>query len=272
MRIINRKKEVMAISEAELVRLTAEMEEAHQESLPKMHQAVSEWAETHGAAEKSAHMSRRGFIATGGLVVVGGAVLAACGSSTKSSAGATTTTTTAGAAASSGPSVDVQAGAMAASLENLAVFAYNAGIQAAQAGKLGSVPPAVVTFATTAKAQHQDHANAWNAIVTGAGYQKVTTTDPAVTPTVQTDFGQVKDVPGLANLALTLEDIAAATYLGAIGVVQSKQAISTAATIQPVEMQHAAILNFVLGKYPVPNAFAMTTNARPPSDYTPKKA
>ena len=266
MKIFNRRSEAMAISEAELLSLTADMEDAHRQSLPKMQEAVAEWTETHGVAERAANMSRRGFLATGGLVVVGGAVLAACGSSAKKSASSTTT------AGSSGASLDVQAGAMAASLENLAIFAYSAGIQAAQAGKLGTVPPAVVTFATTARAQHTDHANAWNAIVTGAGYQKVTTTDPAVTPTVQSDFAQVKDVAGLAGLALTLEDIAAATYLNALGVVTSKQAISTAATIQPVEMQHAAILNFVLGKYPAPNAFAMTTGARPPSDYRPTKA
>jgi hypothetical protein len=27
-------------------------------------------------------------------------------------------------------------------------------------------------------------------------------------------------------------------------------------------MQHAALLNFVLGQYPVPNEFAVTTSAR----------
>jgi hypothetical protein len=265
-RIFHRNSDAMAISEAQLAALTAEMDEAHRGTLPDMHAAVTEWVETHGRAERAANLSRRGFLATGGLVVVGGAVLAACGSSSKSPAGSPTTTS------SGGASLDVQAAAMAASLENLAVFAYHAGIQAATAGQLGTVPPAVVTFATTAKAQHTDHANAWNAIVTGAGYAKVTTTDPAVTPTVQSDFAQVKDVPGLAHLALTLEDIAAATYLNALGVVTSKQAISTAATIQPVEMQHAAILNFVLGKYPVPGAFASTSGARPPGDYQPVKA
>jgi len=40
----------------------------------------------------------------------------------------------------------------------------------------------------------------------------------------------------------------------------------TAATIQPVEMQHAAILNFVLGRYPVPFGFARTTGAATLSD------
>jgi len=263
MRILRKNTDQMAISETELLALTADMEERHRQTLPKMHAAVAEWVEGEGAAERS-RVSRRGFLAGGGIVVVGGALLAACGSSSTKSA------TMPSGGGSSAP-VDVQAGAMAASLENLAVFAYGAGISAATAGKLGTIPPAVVTFATTAKSQHQDHANAWNAIVTGAGYQKVTTTDPALISTVQTDFAQVKDAGGLAKLALTLEDIAAATYLNAIGVLSSKQAISTAATIQPVEMQHAAILNFVLGTYPVPNAFAMTTGARPVTDYSVKK-
>ena len=42
--------------------------------------------------------------------------------------------------------------------------------------------------------------------------------------------------------------------------------IKTAATIQPVEMQHAAILHFLLGEYPVPDAFAKSAGARPVSD------
>jgi hypothetical protein len=33
-----------------------------------------------------------------------------------------------------------------------------------------------------------------------------------------------------------------------------------------VEEQHGAILNFVLGQYPVPNSFTPTTGARPTSD------
>ena len=270
MRIFKPKNDVMAISEAELSTLTAQMDEAHRQTLPKMREAATEWVEIHGEAERAKLVSRRGFLAGSGLLVAGGAALAACGSGGSTGAGATSTT--AGATGATGASVDVQVGAMAASLENLAVFAYNAGIQAAQGGKLGSVPPAVVTFATTAKMQHQAHADAWNAIVTGAGYKKVTVTDPVVTPSIQSAFGQVKDVPGLAKLALMLEDVAAATYLNGLSVVTSKQAISTAATIQPVEMQHAAILNFVLGQYPVSDTFAKTDGARPASDLKVEKA
>ena len=58
---------------------------------------------------------------------------------------------------------------MAASLENLAVYAYSAGLSAAAAGKLGAVPPAVAAFATTVKGQHQQHAAAWNAVLRSQG-------------------------------------------------------------------------------------------------------
>jgi hypothetical protein len=60
--------------------------------------------------------------------------------------------------------------------------------------------------------------------------------------------------------------MSAATYLEAIGVVSAHQAIETAATIQPVEMQHIAILNFVLGRYPAPEAFASMKGAATLSD------
>ena len=71
---------------------------------------------------------------------------------------------------------------------------------------------------------------------------------------------------GHAKLALDLENVAASTYLNALGLIESKAGIQTAASIQPVEMQHAAILNFLLGQYPVPNSFTPQTDARPVSD------
>lgn len=234
----------MQISEAELVAMTSDMEDAHRDFL-------------------AAHTSRRRFLLGTGGVLAGAVVLAACGSSDdkKSSSGSATT------AASGTLTGDLRIAAMAASLENLAVGTYDAGIKAAQAGKLGTVPPAVVTFATTAMAQHRDHAAAWNAILTGAGQKEVTVPDPAVKPMIDGEFAKVKDVGGLAKLALSLEDVAAATYLNGISVITNEKALATAASIQPVEMQHAAILNFVLGQYPVPDGFAKTEGARPPEDY-----
>jgi hypothetical protein len=106
---------------------------------------------------------------------------------------------------------------MAASLENSGIATYMAGIKAATAGRLGTVPPAVVTE--------------------------------------------------LAELALLVENTAGQSYQNGLSVIKSAAGIKTAASIQPVEFQHAAILSFVLGKYPVPSAFTGVTLARRPSDY-----
>jgi hypothetical protein len=249
----------LAISEHELSTMTVEMDELHHDvAMPAMVAKAGEWAEENRALATEAEVgllrratSRRTFL-LGGSAVLGGLALAACSSSTTSSATAKSTTTTAPL------STPLKAAALAASLENLAVATYSSAIHAATAGKLGTVPPAVVTFAETARKQHKDHAAAWNSILTGAGKSAVSGPDPVLAPVVKKDFAKVTDVTGVAKLALDLELIAAATYLEVLDDLSYQKAIEVAATIQPVEMQHAAILNFVLGQYPVPDAFART--------------
>jgi rubrerythrin len=54
----------------------------------------------------------------------------------------------------------------------------------------------------------------------------------------------------VAQLALMLENTAAQTYQAEASKLKSAKAVAVAATIQPVEMQHAAILYYVLGEYP----------------------
>ena len=132
-------------------------------------------------------------------------------------------------------------------------------------GALTGVPDAVVTFAQTAQSQHKDHAAAWNAVLTGAGKEAVTGVDVTVKKGVDKAFAKVKDVPGLAMLALDLENVAAATYISAINVVKSPAGIKTAATIQPVEMQHAA--DPELPARPVPGArLVRSEHERPTGD------
>lgn len=276
----NRTKGSLEISEAELGLLTRDLDQLHHdESLPALRSSVSEWIEANHERDavqagqlvdaQSGLVSRRGLLIGSGAAAIGGILLAAC-SSGKSATTTTTapgsTSTTTGSSSPASLTGDLKVAALAVSLENLGIYAYNAGIGAATAGKLGKVPPAVVTFAETAKAQHTDHAAAWNAVLTGAGKSKVTETDPALTPTVNQMFGQVTDVGGLAKLALEIENIAGQTYQAAVGALSSHNAIVTAASIQPVEMQHAAILNLILGNYPVPNAFNPTSSARSTSD------
>lgn len=262
------RRDQMPVSEAELLAMTADLEEMHQATLPVMRDALAEWTELSDDLKRGTArgFSRRRFLVGGGVAAVGGLVLAACGSSSKSGGGSTTTTV-AGNGNGNNLTGDLAVVALAASLENLAVGTYQAGIDAVQKGKLGAVPPAVTTFATTAQAHHKAHAAAWNAVLTQAGKPVVTGVDKTVqdglvTPT----FAKVKDVGGLARLALELENVAAATYLSAIANVSSAAGIQTAATIEPVELQHAAILNFVLGNYPVPDSFTKSDIARATSD------
>ena len=272
MRRRNRKQE-MAISEAELTQMTSDLDDAHHESLPSMRDSLAEWSESNDDIRTgithlvSTPSSRRAFLLGGGAVL-GGVALVGSGMGSGLAAAATRS---AGMAAPSAKSAQKLSGdlavvALAASLENLAVGTYQAAIDAVTQGKLTGVPDAVVTFAQTAQAQHKDHAAAWNAVLTGAGKQEVTGVDLTVKKGVDKAFAKVTDVPGLAMLALDLENVAAATYIAAIDVVKNPAGIKTAATIQPVEMQHAAILNFLLGEYPVPDAFAKSAGARPATD------
>ncbi len=279
------------LSDRELSAMTRQLDEMHHDkAMPAMRAAVADWVEAlrsggDGLADKRA--SRRGFLLGAAGLGASGLVVAACGSSSKTStaptsiAAPTAAPTTTMPAASAALTGDLAVAAMAASLENLGVYAYSAGIAAATAGKLGKVPPAVVTFAQTAKSQHMAHAQAWNSALTGAGKAAVTATDPALTPTVNSAFAKVTNAAELAQLALLIENIAAQTYQQAIPVLSASSSIGVAASIAPVEMQHAAILYYVLGQYPgiqgtqsnmyasgSPLAFNPTTLARPASDYT----
>jgi len=252
--------EVMAISEHELSAMTSDLDQLHHDvGMPAMHRAIDQWNE-------KTRSSRRGFLIGAGAVA-GGAILAACSSGSSSS----TTTTKAGSTSSSSSSGtltgDLAVAGLAASLENLAVAAYGDVLTAAGANKLGTVPPAVATFVTTVKGQHAQHAQAWNSAIVSAGHKAVTEPDPVLTPVITADFAKVTNVTGAAQLALMLENVASQTYQSAVSAVKATSSVQVAASIQPVEMQHAAILYYVLGQYPVPNAFNPLTLARPVSDF-----
>ena len=160
---------------------------------------------------------------------------------------------------------DVKIAQLAASLEVLAVGTYKAALDAAVAGKLGAVPPAVAEFVTVAGKHHQAHLDAWNKVLTSNGAAAVTTPNAELKPVVDTAFAGVKDIGGAAMLALMLEQIAAATYLSAQGVLSDKAAVELAGSIQIIDAQHVAVLLFALGQYPVPDVFAKIDMAAAPS-------
>ncbi len=260
-------KDPIQISERELLVLTSDLDQMHNDLFPKFTALLDEindntrvaFAKIRGIALRDA--SRRNFLA-GGLVTAGalggGVLLSACGSSD--------TTSPTAAATPTANATDLVVAQLAASLEVLAINTYDTALKAAASGALGTVPAAVGQFATTAKKQHGDHRDAWNAALKAAGKPEQTAPDPKLNPTIQTALGGVKTITDLATLALQLETVAVETYTAGAGLVTDAGARELALTIAPVEAQHVAILNFVLGTYPVPDGFIKTDQARGPSD------
>jgi len=203
---------------------------------------------------------RRGFLFGAAGLAGAGVLVAACGSDDNDEAG-----TDGGGDNDGDASGDAAIATFAAGLEVLAVNTYKGALDAATAGKLGAVPPAVATFVTTAMKQHQEHLDAWNGAVTKGGGDAVTEPDPTLAPVVAEKFGKVTDVGGAARLALELEEIAAATYLNALASIKDKETRKLAASIQSIDAKHAAILHFVLAEYPVPDVFAKTELAAKPA-------
>ncbi|HEX2274697.1 MAG TPA: ferritin-like domain-containing protein [Acidimicrobiales bacterium] len=246
----------LPISQGELAALTRDLDELHHATLPAMRSAAAEWSE-------ELRTTRRRFLAGG--AAFGGLLLAGCGDARDE--GEETRGEVLGARQPRPPTGDFAIAALAASIENLAVATYQMGIAAADAGRLGPVPPAVAGFARTAQRHHADHAGAWNEVLANGGRVTVDGIDEtAESEVVDPALGQLTDVAGLARVALSLENVAAATYLRSIANLENTGARKVAASIQPVEMQHAAILSFLLGQYPVPDSFAKEDGARPLSD------
>ncbi len=261
-----RQRAEMAISERELSQLTRELDEMHEATFPQVRKALDEWTANLGNLVRRP-ATRRGFF-------LGAAGAAALGAAAACSGGSQTAAPSSPAAPPPAPAEtytgDLKVVALATALENLAVTAYEGALKKAGNGELGAVPPAVATFIQTAMKQHADHAQAWNAVLSKAGKPPISDAPLSITQEQVAKLGAAKTVPAVAELALNLENVAAQTYTFAAANVTDTGGIMTAATIQPVEAMHAAILNFVLGQYPVPDTFIGITNAIKPDTLTVK--
>ena len=160
---------------------------------------------------------------------------------------------------------DLALGAALASLEVLAVNAYTAVRAATNAGNLREVPPAVDGYVTTALAHHQAALEAWNNVLVTAGRPAVTVPPLDLTVTFNEVLGTLTDLTRIVTVLLSLETTAAATYLYAIGALQSTSTISLAGSIHPVDRQHMTVLLFLAGTYPAPETFATVQFAYAPA-------
>ena len=237
MRRRNRKQDPIAISEAELVAMTHDLDDTHHDIAPVdagQPRRVERLRRRHPERHHAARCRRRR--AAGRSCSVGARCSVASRSSAAVWAAASRPRPPARrrrCPAASGQKLtgDLAVVALAASLENLAVGTYQAahrrgdGRQARPGSPTRSSPSRM-----TAQSQHQDHAAAWNGVLTGAGKKAVTGVDLTVKKSVDKAFAKVKDVPGLASSRSTSRTSAAATYIAAIDVVKAPAGIKTAAT------------------------------------------
>lgn len=254
----------IAISEHELNAMTRELDDMHQDSMSLVRSNMAEVTDRIAAATRAV-ANRRTFL-LGGAAVVGGAALAACGGS--SSGGSTPTKGGSSTGGTSPYTGDLKVVALAAALENLAVAGYGLVLKSAGKGTYGKVPPAIAQFASTVQKQHHDHAKAWNGVLKGAGLPQVKDAPLTIAVGAVQALTDAKSITAVANVALGLENTAAQTYVFATANVMDPGGIATAASIGPVEAMHAAILSFVLGKYPVPDTDIGVTMALQPSTLT----
>jgi hypothetical protein len=172
--------------------------------------------------------------------------LAAGGALAGAAFGATLLGLTASAAFADTPS-DIQMLQTSASIENLAINTYKTALTLPYIG--GSSANGVIkAFAQTTMAQHTQHGQAFNSAVTALGGKAQTNPDPKYVPVVnQAVAGITKDDPAagamaVVGLALTLENVAAETYVANCPKFADLNSKKITASIMGVEAQHVATL------------------------------
>lgn len=222
----------MEISERALRRMVSDVDDAHRQGLETMAEDI---AELHsGEGKRLMGSSRRRFMrglgAGGVTLAIGGASLplSSLWSSAHGQAGSDQTVSDQGLAK------------FAESLELAAVATYQL---VAMTGKLTT--PAVLSAAKTFASHHQAHAAAFGQF--GGDTQQSRPNPRLVEAIAPKVMDPAATQTSLVTIAFGLENSAAATYLFAIGALQSPQALRVTASILPVECQHAVVLGSVLG-------------------------
>ncbi len=138
-------------------------------------------------------------------------------------------------------SKDVMALQTAASIEVLAVATYAKALTLPFIG--GSSANGVVkAFAQKTMAQHEDHLKGFNAAVMKLGGKQQTKPNPKYAPIVTKAVPTLTSPDKVVALAITLEDVAAQTYVADVGLVSTPELRQMFSGVAGVEAQHKAIL------------------------------
>lgn len=199
------------------------------------------------------HLSRRQLLRISGISIAGSLALAACGkqsgveeSSNIASAGTVPPTT----ALPSAEVTDVVLLRTAASLEYNAIDTYELALSAGLlTGDYAKLADAVKRF----RDDHQEHADAVNKLVVALGGKPFTCANPRINSVyIEPAIGLITadDNPDSAidtvALAHALENLAAQTYQGVVGMLSTPSLRADAMRIGQDESRHAVVLAQVL--------------------------
>ncbi|HUP84419.1 MAG TPA: ferritin-like domain-containing protein [Acidimicrobiales bacterium] len=197
-------------------------------------------------------LNRRKFMQIGGLSVATAAVFAACGSDARDES----STTMGHGPGSSSDKGDIQILRTASSLEVLAVDVYQ---KAIDSGLVKT--PAVGDAAKLFQSQHREHAELFQGVTKKLGGDVFDRPNPVVLQSLQGPIGALKDEMDVLQLALMLEQAAAATYQSTVGAFKDLSLNQAAMSVGGVEARHVAVLSIVLELAPAPKAFQTTDGA-----------
>jgi len=186
--------------------------------------------------------NRTNWMRVGGVAVLTSAVLAACGSDAGPKASPTTppppgaTTTIAG--GSRIDTNDLMVLRFSASLENLAVAAYDMGAPLI-------ATPAALAAAKLFQSHHTDHAKLFNGQLTANGQPAFTEPNPVVLQMLKPQIDAMKTEADVLKFAQNLELTAASTYFSTVGVLKGEKLGYAAMSISGTEYRHAALLSLI---------------------------
>lgn len=215
-------------------RLVDEVDEQHREGMRTIHDDMHT---LHLAEADAALMaSRRGFVRNLGV----GAV----------AFGAVTVSGIALAQGAAAQAAEAKAPELAEADLTLVKFAQ--GLELAAAAAYGVAVDTKLLDSSAAETarmfgrHHTDHAGALGGLIPKD--QQVTSPNAAVVAAVVPQLDAATDQNGVLSVMYGVEEGAAATYLRALGVVDSWLVAGPAATILPIESQHAVVLGQLTGK------------------------
>jgi len=142
----------------------------------------------------------------------------------------------------SNTSGDAGINAFAQSIELALTRAY---AELASSGKIAT--PEAVDATNAFAAHHQEHAAALGAL---AGSRATTTPNRRLATMFAARVRDAPDERAALRVALTFENEASSTYLFALGSLEATAALQLAASILPVESQHAVVLAALVNEAP----------------------